>query len=154
MNDSRLKKMTERISDDVLNGLCALAILDALPQQLKANNLQSLGPFWKTAYDNSVELLLIAISRNTDTDSDSVNVASTLNYLEQNRLECVWLHSAEGREKHDDPDASILIVLDRWRKWLTNDELVRVRALRDKTIAHRDKNVSLNGARLAKRSAT
>ena len=144
--DHRLKRMVGHISDEALNGLGSLAIIDNLPKQLKENELDSLGPFWKTAFDQSREMLILAVSRVTDADCDGINVASALNYMEQNRTECVWLYSSDGRAKYPDPDGQLRAVLMKWRDWLGNGALTRARTVRDKLVAHRDKDVLLKAA--------
>lgn len=141
--------MAVRINEDVLFSLCALAFIENLGRLMKENDIAQLGEYWKIAHRINLDHLFMAISRITDHDPNTVNVTSTLNYLEQNRQECVWLFSPDAKSRFPDGNAHIVGVLKQWREWVESESVLgTIRTIRDKYLAHKDKTVSLGSATL------
>lgn len=139
---TKLRLYVDAIGHEQAIGLECLAILEVT----RAANSCGIKPnFFAVAVRTAAsERLLMALARVFDDDSDSITVTSFCCYAEQNPKDCEWVFSEEGIAEVPDPLGQVRKTARKWHKFWTNHALrPKVRLVRDKALAHRDKKMWL-----------
>lgn len=142
-NPNRLQIFLNAISRDQWTAIEGLAVVTTLraTHEVCTHTWGSNG-FLAAVHDTAAQSTLMALGRLLDEDkrAESVTIIGVCDYAEQNSSECGWLFSSAGRHAYRDGEEELKRRCNYWKDWvrsLTVRETLK--ALRDKTLAHRDK---------------
>jgi len=143
-NRLKLHVYLDALSDELCKCQEAVAVLDVLQaSKTTCRRTWFHNDFPYIAMRAITDRVFLTLARMLDLDKrlQAVTVVSTCNYARKHVEEFTWLFTAEGKKAYKEGPTVVLELCEKWEAFVINHPTRgKIQTLRDKTIAHLDKN--------------